>query len=341
MQTHLADIEGMNSRLADGSCGIGNRGAGADISEDFFETSDTTLQENRMSQLKEDFDSLVGKTSLSDGLDRRVFLKTALGSGFAAAVMPVAAQSVVKTDTTGLTAGEVTLLVDGQKVPMYRAQPEGKTGLPVVLVVSEIFGVHEHIADVARRFAKQGYLALAPEMFVRQGDPRAYTSIPELQKAIISKVPDEQVMKDLDAAVTWAKEHGGNTEKLGITGFCWGGRITWLYAAHNPKVKAGVAWYGRLVGEKTALTPVHPVDIAGKLKTPILGLYGAKDAGIPLETVEKMKALLAQASSKSEFVIYPNSGHAFHADYRPSYVEADAKDAWNRCLAWFKAHGVA
>lgn len=294
-----------------------------------------------MNHLKEDFDSLVAKTALSEGLDRRDFLKTALGSGFAAAVMPVMAQSVVKTDTTGLTAGEVALMIHNQKVPMYRAQPEGKSNLPVILVVSEIFGVHEHIADIARRFAKLGYLALAPDLFIRQGDPAKYESIPELQREIISKVPDAQVMTDLDACVAWAQKNGGNTEKLGITGFCWGGRITWLYAAHNPKVKAGVAWYGRLVGDTTPLTPRHPVDIAANLKTPVLGLYGGKDAGIPLESVEKMKSALAQGNSNSEFVIYPNSGHAFHADYRPSFVEADARDAWSRCLAWFKQHGVA
>jgi carboxymethylenebutenolidase len=294
-----------------------------------------------MDHLKEDFDSLVAKTPLSDGVGRRVFLKTALGSGFAAAVMPVTAQTMIKTDTAGLKAGEVTITVNGQKLPVYRAQPEGKTNLPVVLVVSEIFGVHEHIADVARRFAKQGYLALAPELFVRQGDPRAYSSVAELQKEIISKVPDQQVMGDLDACVAWARQNGGNADKLGITGFCWGGRITWLYSAHNPKVKAGVAWYGRLVGDKTPNTPMHPVDIASSLKTPILGLYGGKDAGIPLDTVEKMKAALADGNSKSEFVVFPNSGHAFHADYRPSYVEADAKEGWSRCLAWFKANGVA
>jgi carboxymethylenebutenolidase len=294
-----------------------------------------------MDHLKEDFDSLVAKTPLSDGVDRRHFLKMALGSGFAAAVMPVTAQTMIKTDTAGLKAGEVTITVNGQKLPVYRAQPEGKTNLPVVLVVSEIFGVHEHIADVARRFAKQGYLALAPELFVRQGDPRAYSSVAELQKEIISKVPDQQVMGDLDACVAWARQNGGNADKLGITGFCWGGRITWLYSAHNPKVKAGVAWYGRLVGDKTPNTPMHPVDIASSLKTPILGLYGGKDAGIPLDTVEKMKAALADGNSKSEFVVFPNSGHAFHADYRPSYVEADAKEGWSRCLAWFKANGVA
>lgn len=294
-----------------------------------------------MNDLKEDCNSLVAKTSFSDGLDRRVFLKTALGTGFAAAVMPVMAQNVIKTDLAGLTAGEVTLSVKGQNVPMYRAQPEGKSNLPVILVVSEIFGVHEHIADIARRFAKQGYLALAPELFVRQGDPSAYGSIAELQKEIIAKVPDEQAMSDLDACVAWARQNGGNTEKLGVTGFCWGGRITWLYAAHNPNVKAGVAWYGHLTGEKTPLKPRHPIDIAESLKVPVLGLYGAKDGGIPLAGIEKMKGALAEGRSKSEFVVYPNSGHAFHADYRPSYVEADAKDGWNRCLAWFKAHGIA
>lgn len=294
-----------------------------------------------MKNIKEDFDSLVAKTSLSGSVDRRVFLKTALGSGFAAAVLPVTAQNVIKTDTEGLTAGEVTINVNGQNVPVYRAQPKGKTGLPVVLVVSEIFGVHEYIADVARRFAKQGYMALAPELFVRQGDPGSYGTVPELMKEVISKVPDAQVMTDLDACVAWARDNGGDTGKLGITGFCWGGRITWLYAAHNPKVDAAVAWYGRLVGEKTGLNPKHPIDMAAGLKTPVLGLYGAKDSGIPLESIDKMKSELAKGNSKSEFVIYPNAGHAFHADYRPSYVEADAKDGWQRCLAWFKKHSVA
>jgi carboxymethylenebutenolidase len=294
-----------------------------------------------MDHSNDDFASLVAKSPLSDKIDRRVFLKTALGSGFAAAVMPVMAQTVIRTDTVGLSAGVVEMEVNGQKVPVYRAQPEGKTELPVVLVVSEIFGVHEHIADVARRFAKQGYLALAPELFVRQGDPRTYTSIAELMKEVVSKVPDEQVMADLDGCVAWAKRNGGDIDKLGITGFCWGGRIVWLYAAHNPKVKAGVAWYGRLVGDSTPLTPRNPIDIAARLKVPVLGLYGAKDDGIPRDTIEKMKAALAASGNKSEFVVYPNSGHAFHADYRPSYVEADAKDGWKRCLAWFKQHGVA
>ncbi|NEX64276.1 dienelactone hydrolase family protein [Noviherbaspirillum galbum] len=294
-----------------------------------------------MRNFKDDFDSLVGKSTLSEGVDRRDFMKVALGTGFAAAVMPVAAQTMIKTDTAGLTAGTVQIDVKGQKVPVYRAQPEGKSNLPVILVVSEIFGVHEHIADVARRFAKLGYLALAPDLFVRQGDPAKYPAIADVMKEVVSKVPDEQVMGDLDAVVAYAKSNGGNTDKLGITGFCWGGRITWLYSAHNPKVKAGVAWYGRLVGDKTALAPQHPVDIAASLTVPVLGLYGGKDQGIPLDTVDKMKAELAKGSSKSEFVVFPNSGHAFHADYRPSYVEADAKEGWSKCLAWFRQHGVA
>ncbi|MDB5797192.1 MAG: putative carboxymethylenebutenolidase [Paucimonas sp.] len=294
-----------------------------------------------MSSMQDDIDSLAPATSLRAGTDRRGFIKAALGTGFAAAALPVVAQNVVKTDAAGLTAGEITVNVNGQDVPVYRAQPAGKTGLPVILVISEIFGVHEHIADVARRFAKQGYLALAPELFVRQGDPTSYGTMADLMREVIAKVPDEQVMGDLDAVIAWAGQNGGNIQKAGITGFCWGGRITWLYSAHNPQMKAGVAWYGRLVGDKTALAPRHPVDIAPTLKVPVLGLYGAKDAGIPLASVEQMETALAQGSSKSQFVVYPNSPHAFHADYRPSYVEADAKDGWNKALDWFHKHGVA
>jgi carboxymethylenebutenolidase len=293
-----------------------------------------------MKQFQDDLNSLLSPTSLPDGVNRRFFITTALGAGFAAAVLPVCAQTVIKTDDVGLTAGPVTVNVEGQEVPVYRAQPEGKTNLPVILVIPEIFGVHEHIADVARRFAKEGYLALAPDLFVRQGDPSKYATNAEVIKEVVSKVPDAQVMADLDAIVAWAGKHGGDTTRLGITGFCWGGRITWLYAAHNSDVDAGVAWYGRLVGENTERTPRHPVDIAGQLKAPVLGLYGAKDTGIPLESVEKMKAALAEAGSDSKFVVYPDAGHAFHADYRPSFVEAAAKDGWQRALAWFRKHGV-
>lgn len=287
---------------------------------------------------KEDFDSLTPTRDFS----RRSFVKTAVGSGFAAAVLPVTAQTI-KTDADGLTAGEVTVMVGDFKMPAYRAQPAGKSNLPVVLVISEIFGVHEYIADVARRFAKLGYLAIAPELFVRQGDPQAYGEIAKLQAEVISKVPDAQVMGDLDATVAWARANGGDTNRLGITGFCWGGRITWLYAAHGP-VKAGVAWYGRLVGNSTELTPKHPVELAGQLKAPVLGLYGGQDAGIPLDTVDKMKAALAAgsvAAKQSEFVVYPDAPHAFHADYRPSYRKEAAEDGWKRCTAWLKKHGVA
>lgn len=287
---------------------------------------------------KEDFDSLTPTRDFS----RRSFVKTAVGSGFAAAVLPVTAQTI-KTDADGLTVGEVTVMVGDFKMPAYRAQPAGKSNLPVVLVISEIFGVHEYIADVARRLAKLGYLAIAPELFVRQGDPQAYGEIAKLQAEVISKVPDAQVMGDLDATVAWARANGGDTSRLGITGFCWGGRITWLYAAHGP-VKAGVAWYGRLVGNDTELTPKHPVELAGQLKAPVLGLYGGQDAGIPLDTVDKMKAALAAGSAaakQSEFVVYPDAPHAFHADYRPSYRKEAAEDGWKRCTAWLKKHSVA
>jgi carboxymethylenebutenolidase len=294
-----------------------------------------------MNNFTEDGATLIGSTSLADGVGRRDFLKVVLGSGFAAAALPVSAQTVLATDTAGLKTGSYTVEVNGQKVPVYRAEPEGKTNLPVVLVVSEIFGVHEHIADVARRFAKQGYLALAPDLFVRHGDASKEASIAELMKNIVSKASDAEVLGDLDACVAWARASGGNVDKLAVTGFCWGGRIVWLYCAHNPKVKAGAAWYGRLVGEASTLQPRHPIDIAANLKVPVLGLYGAKDQGIPLDTVEKMKVALAQGNSKSAFVVYPEAGHAFNADYRPSYVASAAKDGWERTLAWFKANGAA
>jgi carboxymethylenebutenolidase len=290
--------------------------------------------------LKEEFDTLVPQR----GLNRRDFVRTSVGSGFAAAVLPVMAQTVIKTDTAGLVAGEVTIPVGDFKMPAYRAAPANRPNAPVVLVVSEIFGVHEYIADVARRFAKAGYFAVAPELFVRQGDASSYGEMAKLIAEVISKVPDGQVMADLDASLAWAKGQGANAVAAGITGFCWGGRITWLYAAHNPAVKAGVAWYGRLVGANSALNPAHPVDLAAKLSGPVLGLYGGQDPGIPLDTVDKMKAALAAgspAAQKSQFVVYPDAPHAFHADYRPSYRKEAAEDGWQRALAWFRANGVA
>jgi carboxymethylenebutenolidase len=295
----------------------------------------------QMENMNQDCTSLLGTSSWSDGVGRRGFIKVALGAGFAVAALPVAAQSVIKTDSAGLTAGTVLIDVDGFQVPVYRAQPQGKTDLPVVLVISEIFGVHEHIADVARRFAKLGYLALAPQLFARQGDPANIASIPALLKDIVAKTPDREVMQDLDACVAWAGQNGGDVARMGITGFCWGGRIAWLYAAHNPALKAGVAWYGRLVGEPNALLPHNPIDIAAGLSVPVLGLYGGKDGGIAPDTIGQMKQVLALGNSKSQFVVYPDAGHAFHADYRASYVVNDAKDGFARCLAWFASHGVA
>ena len=275
---------------------------------------------------------------------RRTALKAALGVGYAASTLPVMAQTAVKPSSEGLTAGEVTIDVNGFKMGAYRAAPAGKTGLPVVLVLSEIFGVHEYIADTARRFAKAGYLAIAPELFQRQGDAQSYGEMAKLMAEVISKVPDAQVMGDLDATVKWAGANGGDVSKLGVTGFCWGGRQVWLYAAHNPAVKAGVAWYGRLVGAPSALTPMHPVDIAGKLAGPVLGLYGGADTGIPLDSIDKMKTALAAgnaAARASQFVVYPEAPHAFHADYRPSFRKEPAEDGWKRAVAWFQSHGVA
>ena len=294
--------------------------------------------------LIEDTQALLGGRLADAGATRRVALQAALGVGYAAAAMPIMAQTAIKTPLTGLVSGEVTIDVNGFKMPAYRSAPAGKTGLPVVLVISEIFGVHEYIADVTRRLAQAGYMAIAPEPFVRQGDPNEYGEIAKLQAEIISKVPDAQVMGDLDACVAWAAANGGNTDKLAITGFCWGGRITWLYAAHQPKLKAGVAWYGRLVGNATAQTPAHPLALVGQLKAPVLGLYGAADTGIPLDTVDKMKEALAQgpaAAKASEFVVYPEAPHAFHADYRGSYRKGPAEDGWQRLLAWLKRQGVA
>ena len=293
--------------------------------------------------MKRDLDSLVPGQTTEAGASRRTALKVALGVGYAAAVVPVCAQTAIKTSSDGLTVGDVSYEVNGFKVNAYRAVPTDKKNAPVILVISEIFGVHDYIADTCRRLAKEGYMAIAPDLFARQGDPMSFGEIAKIQSEVIAKVPDAQVMADLDATVKWAGANGGDISKLGITGFCWGGRITWLYSAHGP-VKAGVAWYGRLVGQESPLTPKHPVDLAPILKAPVLGLYGEKDSGIPLDTVDKMKAALKEGSSAakaSEFVIYPDAPHAFHADYRPSFRKEAAEDGWKRALAWFKTHGVS
>ena len=296
--------------------------------------------------IAQDMQGLLGG-KVGEQPSRRTALRAALGAGlgvgYASVAGPVMAQTAIKTSADGLTAGEVSIDVKGFKLPAYRAMPAGKQNLPVVLVISEIFGVHEYIADTCRRLARAGYLAIAPDLFVRQGDPMAYGEMAKLMSEVIAKVPDAQVMGDLDAAVQWAGANGGDVNKLAITGFCWGGRITWLYAAHGP-VKAGVAWYGRLQGNKNELQPTYPIDLVTQLKAPVLGLYGGKDTGIPLESVDAMKAALKAGSAgakASEFVIYPDAPHAFHADYRPSYREQAAQDGWTRMLAWFKQHGVA
>ncbi|TXI17015.1 MAG: dienelactone hydrolase family protein [Roseateles sp.] len=286
--------------------------------------------------LKQEIDSLVPARDFS----RRGFVQATVGSGFAAAVLPVTAQTI-STDTAGLEAGPVSIPVGDFKMPGYRAKPAGKGPFPVVLVASEIFGVHEHIADVCRRLAKLGYLAVAPELFARQGNAGSYTEVGKLISEVVAKASDAQVCADLDATVAWAAADGGDTARLGITGFCWGGRTTWIYAAHNARVKAGVAWYGPVArsyypGDKTV------TERAGEIKSAVLGLYGAADGGIPVDTLTQLEAALKAAGNQGcEFVVYPDTPHAFHADYRPSYRKAAAEDGWARCVAWFKKHGVA
>jgi carboxymethylenebutenolidase len=290
--------------------------------------------------MKEDLMSLLPKTEVT----RRKFVVTSLAAGFALAVEPISAQTIT-TDTTGLVAGEVKIPTSDGEMPAYRAMPEKGTSFPVVLVVQEIFGVHEHIKDICRRFAKLGHMAIAPELYARQGDVSKIQDFSEIISKVVSKVPDAQVMSDLDAAVAWAKEtKKGDVSKLGITGFCWGGRIVWLYAAHNPQLKAGVAWYGRLVGNSSntsPLQPKNPIDLVASMKAPVLGLYGGSDQGIPLDTVEQMRKALKEAHNPSEIIVYPDTPHGFHADYRPSYRKEQAQDGWKRLQEWFKKQGAA
>ncbi|SRR5579883_2372012 len=268
-------------------------------------------------------------------------IMTNLSMGFALSVQPISDQTIT-TDTNELVAGEVKVPVQDGELPAYQALPASGDSFPVVLVVPEVFGVHEHIKDICRRFAKLGYWAIAVELFARQGDTSQLKEIDEIRK-VVRQVPDAQVFSDLDATVAWAAASGkGDVKRLGITGFCWGGRIVWLYAAHNPHLKAGVAWYGRLVGEATDLQPKHPVDIAASLKVPVLGLYGEADAGIPVSTVETFReALKAAQGNPSEIIVYPDAPHAFYADYRPNYRPEPAKDGWQRLQNWFKKYGVA
>ena len=284
---------------------------------------------------------------LPEEVTRRRFIVTSLAAGFALAVQPISAQTIT-TDAQGLEAGEVKIPVHDGEIPGYRAMPAKGKKFPVVLVVHEIFGVHEHIKDICRRFAKLGYMAIAPALYARQGDV-LNLQVEDIMK-IVGKVPDEQVMSDLDATAAYARSTGkGDTKHLGITGFCWGGRIVWLYAAHSAELHAGAAWYGHLVAAPNAkpnpLTPKQPIELVGDLKAPVLGLYGGKDTGIPVETVEQMREALKKSTSKaaheSELVVYPDAGHGFNADYRQSYNKEAATDGWNRLQAWFKKYGAA
>jgi len=272
---------------------------------------------------------------------RREFVATSLAAGFALAVRPVAAATIV-TDAAGLEAGEIEIPVADGRIPAYRARPKSAKQPAVVLVVQEIFGVHEHIKDVCRRLAKLGYVAVAPELYARQGDVSKLADVQQIVSQVVSKVPDRQVMEDLDATVAWvAKAKEGDTAKLGITGFCWGGRIVWLYAAHSAQLKAGVAWYGRLEGTTDELRPKNPIDVVASLHAPVLGLYGGADEGIPPDSIERMRRALQEAGKPSEIVVYPGAPHGFHADYRPSYREEAARDGWKRLRDWFRKNGVA
>lgn len=280
--------------------------------------------------------------------NRREFLVTSiLAAGtFAAAVRPIQAQTQIKTDDKGLIAGEVKIPVSDGEIPAYRAMPDTKgKKFPVVIVVHEIFGVHEWIQDVCRRFAKLGYMAIAPALYARQGEVKDLKDSREINTKIYSKIPDTESMTDLDSTVAWAAKNRGNTKKLSITGFCWGGRIVWLYAAHNRQVKAGAAWYGRLVPTPNSpvndLQPTTPIDHVKELKVPVIGFYGGLDTGIPLDSVQRMQDELKKGKSRSEIVVYPNAKHGFHADYRESYNKQASDDAWAKLLAWFrKNHAI-
>jgi carboxymethylenebutenolidase len=268
--------------------------------------------------------------------NRREFLMTKLAAGFAAAVSPITAATIT-TDASSLAAGEVSIPLSDGQMPGYRAMPDKGSRFPVILVVEEIFGVHEHIKDLCRRLAKAGYFAIAPELFARQGDVSKIENIQEILSKVVSKVPDSQVMSDLDSTVAWADKTGkADTARLGITGFCWGGRVVWLYAAHSSKLKAGAAWYGQIVGQVNELRPKTVLQLAASMKAPVLGLYGGKDTGIPPDQVEQMRTALKTANKPSEIILYPDAQHGFNADYRPSYSETDAKDASAKMLAWFK-----
>ncbi len=274
------------------------------------------------------------------GFTRRDFMMTSLAMGFALASNPVLAQAI-STDTSGITAGEVKVPVADGEIAAYQAMPAKGKNFPVILVIQEIFGVHEHIKDVCRRFAKLGYLAIAPEMFARQGDVSQMSDIGEILSKVVAKVPDQQVMSDLDATLAFVKVNKkGNIAKVATVGFCWGGRTVWLYANHNPNIKAGIAYYGLLNGMKSDIKANDPIDIASQIKVPVLGLYAATDSFIKPEVIEQMQAGLEKSSSRSEIVVFPNVNHGFYADYRPTYNKTAADYSWQLARDWLKRHGV-
>jgi len=284
---------------------------------------------------------IAGMLQPERAFDRRDFLATALGASAALAASGTSAQQIV-TNTVGLTAGDVAIKVADGTIPGYYAMPATGGPFPVILVAPEVFGLNPYMKDVVRRLAKAGYYAITPDVYARKADVAKITNIAEIIPIVNSKA-DTEMMADFDATVAFAKASGkADVDKLGITGFCRGGRTTWMYAAHSPKLRAGVAWYGTLAGRKSDAMPKHPLDMAKDLKAPVLGLYGAKDDGIPLADVDRMREELKGSGSKSEFVVYAEAGHGFNADFRPDeYRKQDAEDGWKRMLAWFKLWGVA
>jgi len=272
-------------------------------------------------------------------LARRGMLMTGLISGFTLATQRVEAQAI-HTEVTGLEAGEAEIPTTEGKLPAYYARPAGKGPFPIILVNEEIFGVHEYIKDVCRRLAKAGYLAVATEYYARLGDLSKMTDSKQIFSDVISKAPDAQYMSDLDSTAAWAQHHDGSATRLGVIGFCRGGRQTWLYAAHSPQLKAAVAFYGPVGGAPSPIQPQTALDLAADLKCPLLGLYGGQDPGIPVEAIKQAEAKAKAAHKIVEIVIYNDAPHGFHADYRPSYRQADAEDGWKRALAWFHRFGV-
>jgi carboxymethylenebutenolidase len=284
---------------------------------------------------------IIGLTKAPD-VSRRGFMtaSAAVAAGYTLAAGPVRAEAI-KTDTSGLKVGDATVKVAGGDMPVYFARPENATNPPVILVAMEIFGLHEWVKDITRRVAKLGALAVAPDYYFRAGqDLTKITEIPKLMPIVNAK-PDAELFADLDATAAWAKQQGGDTARLGIMGFCRGGRTVWEYSAHNPGLKAGVAFYGTLNDPPNIPGwPKSPMQLVPEMKTPVLGLYGAEDQGIPVAQVEQMKAALAAAGKTAEFHIYPGAPHGFEADYRPSYRKDAAEDAWKQMQAWFRKHGV-